>query len=158
MIRVVLFDIDGVLTNGKVMVDSAGKEYKSFDFRDVDAFYTLRNAGIQTGLITGENKPIVNYFKNRFLHEYFYKGCKDKLGAVEEVIAKSGAAPDEICYIGDGKLDLPVFRSLEYTAAPSNAIEEVRKLAKFKLERGGGDGCVMELAALILKHNSREKE
>ena len=154
MIRVVLLDIDGVLTDGKVTVDSNGKEYKTLDFRDIDAVYTLRGAGIKVGLVTGEDTPIAKYFKNRFKPDYFYSGCKEKLAAVEEVIAQSGAAPDEICYMGDGKLDLPVFRNVECTAAPANAIREVRELAKYKLERAGGDGCVMDLAELILSLNN----
>lgn len=154
MIRVVLLDIDGVLTDGKVIVDSTGKEYKKMDFRDVDAVYTLRGAGIKVGLVTGEDTPMAKYFKRRFKPDYFYSGCKEKLAAVEEVIAQSGAAPDEICYMGDGKLDLPVFRNMEFTAAPTNAIKEVRELARYKLNTGGGDGCVMELAELILSLNA----
>ncbi|MBP5183081.1 MAG: hypothetical protein J6331_08660 [Lentisphaeria bacterium] len=153
MIRVVLLDIDGVLTDGKVIVDSTGKEYKKMDFRDVDAVYALRGAGIRVGLVTGEDTPMAKYFQKRFKPDYFYSGCKEKLAAVEEVIALSGAAPDEICYMGDGRLDLPVFRSLQCTAAPSNAIREVRDLAKYKLSCAGGDGCVMELAEKILALN-----
>ena len=76
MIRVVLLDIDGVLTDGKVTVDSNGKEYKTLDFRDIDAVYTLRGAGIKVGLVTGEDTPIAKYFKNRFKPDYFYSGCK----------------------------------------------------------------------------------
>ena len=145
MIKLVLLDIDGVLTNGKVTVDSVGNESKTIDFKDIDAVFEMKRRGIKVGLITGEKTPITLFFQQRFQPDFFYNGCKDKPAALREIMFATGFSKDEICYAGDGKYDIPIMKLVKYAASPANAIPEVRELSNIRLERNGGDGCIWEL-------------
>ena len=142
MVKLVLLDIDGVLTNGKVTVDSNGNEFKTIDF---DAVFEMKRRGIKVGLITGEKTPITLFFRQRFQPDFFYNGCKDKPAALREIMSATGFGTDEICYAGDGKYDIPLMKIVKYAASPANAIPEVRALSNICLERNGGDGCIWEL-------------
>ncbi len=145
MIKAVLLDIDGVLTNGKVTFDSEGRESKTVDFKDIDAVFEMKRRGIKVGLVTGEATPITLFFRERFKPDFFYNGCKDKPKALAEIMAQTGYSGAEICYAGDGKYDIPVMQLVTYSACPANAIPEVKALASIQLERNGGDGCIWEL-------------
>ncbi|OQA84042.1 MAG: 3-deoxy-D-manno-octulosonate 8-phosphate phosphatase KdsC [Lentisphaerae bacterium ADurb.Bin242] len=145
MIKAVLLDIDGVLTNGKVIVDSQGNEFKSIDFKDIDAVFEMKRRGIKIGLLTGETTPITLFFKERFKPDFFYNGCKNKPAALAEIMEQSGISADEICYAGDGKYDIQIMKLVKYAASPANAIPEVKEISNILLERNGGDGCVWEL-------------
>lgn len=149
MIKLVLLDIDGVLTDGKVTFDSQGRELKTVDFKDIDAVFEMRRRGLKVGLLTGEATPITMFFKEHFKPDYFYNACKDKAKALAEIIEHSGLSPDQVCYVGDGKYDIAVMRLLKHSACPANAIAEVRELASIRLQSRGGDGCVWELLEKI---------
>ena len=145
MIRIILLDIDGVLTNGKVTVDALGNEYKTIDFKDIDAVFEFKRLGLKVGLLTGEATPISAYFKDRFQPDFFYSGCKDKSRALDEILTQTGVSADEVCYVGDGQYDVSIMKRVKFAACPANAILEVRKLANIHLDRHGGDGCVWEM-------------
>ena len=150
MIKLLLSDIDGVLTDGKVTFDAAGNETKTVNFTDMDAMGNFRRAGIKIGLITGEKTPIVEYFKKRFRPDYFICGCHTKDEAVKQLMIEHGFVPEEICYIGDGKYDLPVMPLVRISACPANAIREVKAAAKLNLQTRGGDGVIKELWDLFV--------
>ena len=152
MIKTVLLDIDGVLTNGKITVDSNGNELKTVDFKDIDAVFEFKRRGLLVGLITGEATPITEYFRRRFQPEFFYKGCKNKPEALSEILEKTGFTADEVCYVGDGKYDIPVMKLVKFSACPANAISDVKKTAKMQLEHCGGDGCIWELLEKLTLH------
>ena len=152
MIKAVLLDIDGVLTNGKITVDSNGNELKTIDFKDIDAVFEFKRRGLLVGLITGEATPITEYFRRRFEPEFFYKGCKNKPEALSEILGKTGFTADEVCYVGDGKYDIPVMKLVKFSACPANAISDVKKTAKMQLEHCGGDGCIWELLEKLTLH------
>jgi YrbI family 3-deoxy-D-manno-octulosonate 8-phosphate phosphatase len=154
MIKIVLLDIDGVLTNGKVTFDSAGNESKTIDFKDIDAIFEMKRRGLKVGLITGENTPITLFFRDRFKPDFFYNGCKDKPAALKEILDETRSAPDEVCYVGDSKHDISIMKMVKFAACPANAIPEVRKLSNILLKRNGGDGCIWELMEWILKRNN----
>ena len=145
MIKVLLSDIDGVLTNGKVTFDAQGNETKTVSFTDMDAMGSFHRQGIKIGLITGESTPIVEYFKKRFRPDFFICGCHTKDEAVKQLMEENGFDPDEVCYIGDGKYDLPVMPLVRLSACPANAIREVKAAAKLNLHTCGGDGVIKEL-------------
>ena len=145
MIKLVLLDIDGVLTNGKVTVDSTGNESKTIDFKDIDAVFEMKRRKLLVGLITGEATPITLFFQARFKPDFFYNGCKDKPAALKDILAKTGLSADEVCYVGDAKYDIPIMRLVKISGCPENAIPEVKELADVKLARRGGDGCVWEM-------------
>ena len=93
MIKLVLLDIDGVLTNGTVTVDSNGNEYKTINFKDIDAVFEMKRQKLLVGLITGETTPITLFFKERFKPDFFYNGCKNKPEALREILKKAGMGP-----------------------------------------------------------------
>ena len=151
MIKVILLDIDGVLTDGKVMIDSDGKENKVIDFKDIDAVFEFKRRGYKVGLLTGEATPITLFFKTRFKPDFFYNECKDKPAAIREILKVTGLTCEEMCFVGDGKYDVPALNMVGLAACPSNAIPEVKELAKLHLKTRGGDGCVWELLEWILR-------
>ncbi|MDR0932602.1 MAG: HAD hydrolase family protein [Victivallales bacterium] len=145
MIKLVLLDIDGVLTDGRVTVDSRGNEYKTIDFRDIDAVFEMKRRKLKVGLITGEATPITLFFRDRFKPDFFYNGCKNKPEALNEILAETGFSADETCYVGDGKYDIPVMKLVKYSACPANAIPEVKEISNIKLNVRGGEGSIWEL-------------
>lgn len=151
MIKLVLLDIDGVLTDGRLTVDSQGNEYKTIDFKDIDAVFEMKRKGFKVGLLTGEATPITLFFKERFKPDYFYNGCKNKPEALGEILKRSGLTAEEACYVGDAKYDIPVMKLVKLSACPANAIPEVKELANLQLEARGGEGCVWELLERIME-------
>ena len=157
MIKIVLLDIDGVLTNGKVTMDSNGNEYKTIDFRDIDAIFQMKRQGLKIGFLTREETKITSVFKKRFNPDFFYYGCKDKTKALKEIISETGIALDEICFTGDGKYDIEIMKLVKFAACPSNATSEVKRIANIHLKRNGGDGCIWELMEWIMdKKNHKD--
>lgn len=154
MIKIVIMDIDGVLTDGKVTIDSSGNEFKTVDYRDIDAVFEMKRRGIKTGIVTGESSAITLVLKERFAPDFFYNGCKNKTRALEEIRAQTGALLDEICYVGDGKYDLAVMKLVKFAACPANAIQEVKAVSNIHLESSGGCGCISELLNWIEGQNN----
>jgi YrbI family 3-deoxy-D-manno-octulosonate 8-phosphate phosphatase len=150
MIKLVLLDIDGVLTDGKVTVDVSGNEYKTMDFRDIDAVFEMKRLNILVGLITGEATPITLFFKERFKPDFFYNGCKNKPEALQEILRQTGLSPESVCYVGDSRHDIAVMKLVKLSACPANAISEVKALANVCLLTPGGQGAVMELLEWLL--------
>jgi YrbI family 3-deoxy-D-manno-octulosonate 8-phosphate phosphatase len=156
MIKVVIMDIDGVLTDGKVTIDSSGNEYKTIDYRDIDAVFEMKQLNVKVGIVTGESSTITLAFKERFKPDFFYSGCKDKTRALDEIRVQTGALPEEICYVGDGKYDVAIMNLVRFAASPANAIAEVRAVSNIHLKCLGGCGCIRELLKWIKKRNNYE--
>lgn len=150
MIRIILLDIDGVLTDGKVMMDAMGNEFKTINFKDLDAVFEMKRRGLKVGLITGEATPVTEIFKDRFQPDFFFSGCKDKPAALESILKQSGAHRDEVCYVGDGIHDVPILKKVKFAACPQNAIVEVKQRCNIHLKHNGGDGCIWELMGWIM--------
>jgi len=129
-------------------VDSTGKEYKTLDMKDIDAVFEMKRQGYKVGLITGEATPITLFFKERFQPDFFYNGCKNKVDALNEILQVTNLSKEEVCYVGDGKYDISIMKLVKLSACPTNAIQEVKDVAKLSLQANGGDGCILEL----LKH------
>lgn len=156
MIKLLLLDIDGVMTDGKVIVNSKGEENKTFCFKDFDAFAELRRREIVIGAITGEDTAIVAYIRNRVKWDYFYSGAKNKAVVVEEIRRKEGLSVEEICYVGDGKYDIVPLADVGLAVCPSDAIGEVKDVCDVILTRKGGDGCVWEVIGVIDQYNAAD--
>lgn len=152
MIKVVVLDIDGVLTDGMVWLNDRGEEFKGLHYRDLDALTELAQTGFVLGFITGEDRPIVEVFRQRLPHQYFYQGRKDKLPVVQEIIRHAGVTSRELCYVGDGYRDIPAMRYAGVGVCPCNAAPEVRERADYVLSEPGGYGAIAELARLLRAH------
>ena len=153
MIRLVIFDIDGVLTDGSIIVDAQGNEQKKVNLKDIDAIYELKRNGFLIAAITGEKSEIVTYFEKRFPWDYFYSGVKQKKVVIEELEQKTGIMAEEMCYIGDGKYDVDPLTYVKLGICPDDAIDKAKQAADIILQQAGGQGCLWELIGILDKYN-----
>lgn len=148
-IRMFLFDIDGVITDGKWYIGNDGKASKSICLKDLDALKLFKDAGYKVGCVSGEDNEFSRTFAKMADLDYVKLGCKAKGEAIREIEETYGIAPEAVCYIGDGKYDLPVFELAGLALCPADAIEEVKSAARVVLKRNGGDGCIAESYTLL---------
>lgn len=154
MIELIVFDIDGVITDGSVIVDSKGNEQKQINLKDVDAIFELHRRGYKIAAITGEDTDIVDYFEKRFPWEYFYRGAKTKKEAMQQIEAGTGISRDRICYVGDGKYDVEPLTYAGLGICPANAIDRVKNAVDIILQNDGGKGCIWEMISILEKYNN----
>lgn len=154
MIELVIFDIDGVLTNGNILIDAQGKEQKCINTKDLDGISELKQKGYKIAAVTKENTEIVGYFKKRFPWDVFCCGCNEKISAVNDICNKINVAFKDTAYIGDGKYDLEVMKLVGMSFCPSDAIEDVKHVADVVLSSSGGTGCAWEMLGILEKTSS----
>jgi len=154
-VRLILSDVDGVLTDGGVILDNRGIETKTFHIRDGTGIKIWRRAGYRFGLVTGRNSHIVQLRAAELDVEIVRQGVDDKLRVVKQIIDELGLAPESACYIGDDLPDLPVIRSVGLGVAVADAAEEVRREAHYTTSVAGGKGAVREAIEMILKNQRR---
>ena len=149
IIRLIIFDIDGILTDGNVSIDEFGYERKSYSLTEIDALNDLRRVGYKIAAITGEDKPIVVVYRKLVPWDVFLHGCKDKAAGVRRLEEHFVLDASAICYIGDGKYDVPAIRYAGLGVAPANAIEEAKEAADVVLDGVGGKNCINELRRML---------
>lgn len=147
--KLIVFDIDGVFTDGTVLVDESGHEYKRFLLNDIDALHQLSRDGVVIAAITGEDNLLADYFKKKAPWKYFVKGCKQKLEAFKDILFKEVCSLDDAAYIGDGLYDVPVLEYVPKSICPANAVSAAKRAARIHLSSCGGQGCVVELYEMI---------
>ncbi len=152
-IRMLVFDIDGVITDGKRYIGEDG-ETKTVSLKDLDAIGLLHEAGYKVGCISGENTPFSQAFSRMVPLDYVSLGCKTKTDAVREIGERFGLSPDELCYIGDGKYDIPVLKMTGLGICPADAIDEAKRVADIVLKRRGGEGCIAECYTILEKRKT----
>ena len=142
-------DIDGVLTDGSVLLDSEGREYKRILYRDLDALTAMTREGHTLAFVTGEDTSLVQQLRQRLPHRYFYPGCKNKLAAVKEIIKQEEVTQAEVCYVGDALSDVSALEFAGLGVCPQDAVKEAQSCADTVLSVGGGQGVVEELRRLL---------
>ena len=154
-IRLLLMDVDGVLTDGHLINVPApdGKifETKMFDSQDGIALQWLSWYKIQTGVISGRVSPATEERARQVKMTYVYQGHIEKIPILEEIVAKSGISLDQIAYAGDDLTDAIVMRRVGLAVATANAREEVKRVAHYTTQAPGGSGAIREVAELLLK-------
>lgn len=154
-IRFILSDVDGVLTDGSIVIDNAGVESKSFYVRDGYAIKLWRKAGFEFGLLTARNSQVVKLRAAELGIQLVRQGYSEKLPAAKEMMAHAGVDPSEVCYIGDDLPDLSVMYEVGLSATVADAAPEVKQAAKWVMQSPGGRGAVRELIERLLKAKSR---
>ena len=154
MIKMIIFDIDGVITDGTVIIDSKGNEQKQINLKDIDAIFELHRRGYQLAAITGEDTEIVNYFERRFPWKYFYRGNKNKKETIQQIEEKEDITRKNICYVGDGKYDIESLNYAGLSICPANAIDNAKSAADVILQNKGGKGCIWEMLFILEKYNN----
>lgn len=156
-IRCLLLDVDGVLTDCRVFLDSNGEWKRMFSIRDGYGVVLMKDAGYKVGVITGSKaKDIQERVRVLGLH-FFSEGSLDKKPAFENILRESGLRPDEIAYMGDDDFDIPVLREVGFAATVPDAMDNVLENVHYVSVRPGGNGAVREVCELILKYGAFSK-
>jgi 3-deoxy-D-manno-octulosonate 8-phosphate phosphatase (KDO 8-P phosphatase) len=150
-IRLLLLDVDGVLTDGTIVYTEDGGESKGFNTQDGFGLRMLQDSGVAVGVITARNSEAVSRRARDLGFSHVYQNRKDKEAVYEEILKKTGLRPLQTAYMGDDWLDLPLLVRVGLSAAPANAAAEVRQRVHYVCERSGGRGAVRELCELILE-------
>jgi 3-deoxy-D-manno-octulosonate 8-phosphate phosphatase (KDO 8-P phosphatase) len=150
-IKAIFLDVDGVLTDGTIIYGSDGVEMKIFDIKDGFGITNAINNGIRVGIITGRKSDLVKRRAAELGIVDLYQGSIDKVTPFEEIKKIYSLEASEIAYVGDDILDLPLLRKVGFSAAPSNAVREVRTKVDYVSKALGGQGAVREIIDLILK-------
>lgn len=150
-LRLILSDVDGVMTDGTVLLLPDGREVKAFHIRDGLAIVLAHRAGLRTGLLSGRSSDVVARRAAELGMAVVRQGARDKGAALREILAEQGLKAREVAYVGDDVNDLPVMAEVGLTAAPADASLEVRSQAYMVLDAAGGRGCLREFVEAILR-------
>lgn len=149
-IRLVIFDIDGVLTDGKLFFDDEGREYKSFHARDGLGIKLLQQSGVAVGVISGRSSRSVELRMKSLGISYVYQGQEDKVEAFETMLAELELKPDQVVHVGDDLIDLSVMNRVGLPIAVADANPAVRQCAHWCTTLNGGCGAAREVCDMIM--------
>ncbi len=153
-LKLLLLDVDGVLTDGRLFYTEGGESLKVFNVHDGLGIKLLQRQGIMTGVISGrESQALANRLEELGIEEVFM-GRTQKDSVLEKIVKKHGLSYEEVGFIGDDIVDIPVLRRVGFPVAVRNSPKEVRKLAVYTTMKKGGEGAVREVCDLILKLRS----
>lgn len=150
-IKMIVFDVDGVMTDGGIYVDDRGTEMKRFHVRDGFAVRAAKAVGMKIGVLTGRSTGAVNLRMTELGVDVLMQGCADKAIGFENVCRQAGVLPREAAYVGDDLIDLPAMLLCGYPIAVADAVDEVRTEAEFVTQKPGGHGAVREAVEHLLK-------
>jgi len=154
-IQLILSDVDGVMTDGGIIFDNQGIEYKKFQVRDGLGIKLWQNAGHQFGILTARSSHIVKVRAAELGVDLIRQGFEDKLSIAQQIVEEHNLKMEQVCFIGDDLTDLPVMNHVGLAVAVADAVEEVRKTAHHKTALAGGQGAVRELVETLLKSQKR---
>jgi len=150
-VKLLVLDVDGVLTDGRIILDNEGNEYKAFHVRDGHGIKMLIRAGIPVALITGRHSKVVDRRAHELGITEVFQKCFNKASAYRSLIAKYSLADSDVAYIGDDIVDAPLMTKVGLPIAVSDADREMKKYALFVTKQRGGRGAVREVTDFILK-------
>ncbi len=154
-IRLVLLDVDGVLTDGVVLMHADGSESKGFHIRDGAAIVWAQRVGLSVGLLSARSSGATAHRAAQLAVRIVAQGVSSKLGAYENIVRDARLSDDAVAYMGDDLLDLPVLGRVGFSAAPADAAPEVRERVDWVSTSGGGRGAVREMIELVLRAQQR---
>lgn len=154
-IRLLVTDVDGVLTDGRIILDSAGNEIKAFHVRDGSGLKYWLRAGHQAALLSGRQSTVVDRRAAELGITLVEQGARNKRPAMDRLMAAAGCTAEETAYVGDDLPDLPAFHRAGLRVAVADAVAEVRREADIVTRSAGGAGAVREIVELILKAQGR---
>ena len=157
-VRFFIMDVDGILTDGRIIYDNKGNGYKFFDVKDGFGIALLRRAGIESAIITAKKSKAVARRAKDFKLKYLYQNCHDKLKTFSELSDRLSLRPENICYMGDDLLDMPVMKRVGFAVSVPDAVEEAQGAAHYVTQRRGGRGAVREVCDLIIKTQGKWDE
>ena len=150
-IRLVLFDVDGVLTDGRLFIGDDGQDYKAFNSMDGHGMRMLLDTGVDIGIITGRTSEVVRIRMESLGIRHVYQGRRMKLPAYEELKAATGLQDPQIAFVGDDVVDLPVMRQTGFAIAVQDAHKLVKQHAHWITPSNGGGGAARDVCELIME-------
>ncbi len=150
-IRLLIMDVDGVLTDGRIIQDSYGHELKVFDVKDGHGIVMAHRAKLRTALISGRQSETITRRAQELGIEIVYQNIWNKLEVYEKVLAQTHCTHEEVAYIGDDLVDIPLLRRVGLAVAVADAVDEVKASAHLITQRAGGQGAVREVIEYILR-------
>ncbi len=154
-VRLLIIDIDGVMTDGRIIYSIYGDELKFFDVTDGFGISLLRHAGIPTVIITAKKSRVVKMRARDMRVAKAYQGYLDKLVPFRHILKRFKVSPENICFIGDDLIDIPVLRRVGFAVAVPNAVDETKSAAHHITSKSGGRGAVREICDIILKSQGK---
>ena len=148
-IKLLVFDVDGVMTDGSITYDENGVEYKTFNAKDGHGLAKMIRNGFMTAVITGRKNGTVDRRADDLRFTEVYQGVKNKLPILEGIMQKYELTFDEVAYMGDDEPDIPVLEKVGISACPNDAVDEVKKICNFISSKDGGKGAVRELCDFV---------
>jgi len=150
-IRLLLSDVDGVLTDGGIIIDDNGIETKQFNVKDGHGIKLLQRAGIKVALLTGRTSKVVSHRAAELNITDIVQGAKDKKVAYAALKEQTGYTDEEIAYVGDDVVDIPILKRVGISIAVKDAVNEVKAVVDYVTSCPGGRGAIREVAELVLK-------
>jgi 3-deoxy-D-manno-octulosonate 8-phosphate phosphatase (KDO 8-P phosphatase) len=150
-IRLLLLDVDGVLTDGTGLIDSVGAEAKVFNIRDGAGIVRAMRLGLEVGFLSGRPSGATTRRASELGVRIVSQSSTDKAGEFNEIVRRYGLNDDEVAYMGDDVLDLPVLARVGLSAAPADAVDEVRSRVSWVSQHTGGRGAVREFIEVIMR-------
>jgi 3-deoxy-D-manno-octulosonate 8-phosphate phosphatase (KDO 8-P phosphatase) len=157
-IQLLVMDVDGVLTDGTVMINGDGSEGKFFNLLDGHGIRMWQRAGLKVAFLSGRFSEATKCRAEQLGIDYCVQDCFEKLPALKKLLEQVGLSANRTAYIGDDLLDLPVIRYVRFGAAVANAVDEVKEEADYVTTRCGGEGAVREVIEYILKNTGKWQE
>lgn len=157
-IKLLLLDVDGVMTDGRIIFDSNGIESKFFNVKDGHGIKMIQRAGIQVGIISGRESQVVTNRAAELGISIVYQKALDKLSPYLDVLDKTGFDDSQIGFVGDDVIDIPVLRRVGFAAAPADAVPDVFPHVHFTTRNRGGWGAVREVCDLLLRGQGKWDE
>ena len=154
-IKLLLIDVDGVLTDGRIILDNQGNELKAFHVRDGHGIKMAQQVGIIVGIITGRKSEVVNIRAQELGIQEVHQGSHEKIAVYDSILSKYGLRDDAVAYMGDDVVDLDIFKRTGFAVAVADADPAVMPYVDMVTKTAGGRGAVRELINLILKHQGK---
>lgn len=153
-----VLDVDGILTDCRLWMDSNGEWKRIYSVRDGVGIKLLIEAGYKLAIITGSKAEDVRARAKMLGFHYFFEGALDKLPSFQDLQKQSGVKPDEMAYMGDDIFDIPLLKAVAFSATVPEAVDEVIEASDYTTRRPGGNGAVREVCDYILKYGVLKKD
>ena len=150
-IRLLILDVDGVMTDGSVIIDDLGNETKHFDVKDGHGIKLLMRYGIEVVFLTGRTSQVVEHRAGDLGVTEYYQGAINKVETLQAILEKKGIPERCVAYVGDDLIDIPVLKRVGFSVAVADACKEARETASYVTKNKGGKGAVREVCEIILK-------
>lgn len=157
-IKLLILDVDGVLTDGKIIYTDSGEEIKGFNVQDGHGLKLLMRAGIGVALLTGrKSKAIVHRARDLGI-KLLYQKATDKASVYGKILARTRLPDKNVAFVGDDLVDIPVLKKVGFSAAVPGAVPEVKEIVDYVTSKAGGEGAVREICELVLKAQNKWKK